>query len=470
MGGTARLTRENIFRHASVLGRQLLIYRKLLKEPVYAAFLEVLDCLSREEVEAEKLLSACQNFFWLLAEKSELYPGEIVGDPWKNYLLDQIILSDNVFTRKAALKDRTAMGPALIQAVQQDLRILQMVAGWGETSYREARALLAPAGRDDTLPNWSTFNPLSRHRPLGPAEKVRQRIKKELASVPDWDRTGLELLADYYAAHGSGVFGEFWAFRWVRGKDGGYLEGIANPDPIRLEDLVGYEKERAEVVQNTEKFLRGLPASNVLLYGARGTGKSSTVKGLLHSYGEQGLRLIELPKRYLRDYQEILKIIASQPQKFIIFLDDLSFEEEEIEYKELKGLLEGSLQAKPDNVLVYATSNRRHLVKEYFSDRELGPQEGKTQEVRQADTVQEKLSLAERFGLTVVFYTPDQEEYWAIVKELAAQRGITMEEEELRRQALKWALFQNGISGRTARQFVDYLYSELKLNAEAPAE
>ncbi|MGB9860103.1 MAG: DUF815 domain-containing protein, partial [Moorellaceae bacterium] len=122
------------------------------------------------------------------------------------------------------------------------------------------------------------------------------------------------------------------------------------------------------------------------------------------------------------------------------------------------------------NVLVYATSNRRHLVKEYFSDRELGPQEGKTQEVRQADTVQEKLSLAERFGLTVVFYTPDQEEYWAIVKELAAQRGITMEEEELRRQALKWALFQNGISGRTAKQFVDYLYSELKLHAEAPAE
>lgn len=458
------MAKEDIFGYASARGKQLIIYREMVKEPVYAAFLDLLGCLSRQEVKPERLLSACQNFFLLLAEKSELYPGEMVGDPWQNYLLDQIILTENVFTRKAALKDRAAIGPALVQAVQQDLRILRMLAGLGQASYQEARARLARTGWEEALPNWAEFTPLTQHRPLGPAEKARQRLKRNLADIQDWDRSGLELLANHYAAYGSGLFGKFWAFRWVRGKEGGYLEGIAFPDPIRLEDLVGYESERAEVVRNTEKFLRGLPASNVLLYGARGTGKSSTVKGLIHAYGEQGLRLIELPKRYLRDYQEILKIIAPQPQKFIIFLDDLSFEEDEIEYKELKGLLEGSLQAKPDNVLVYATSNRRHLVKEYFSDRELGHQDGRTREVRQADTLQEKLSLAERFGLTVIFYSPDQEEYVAIVKELAAKRGINMDEKELRQQALKWALFQNGISGRTAKQFVDYLYSELRLN------
>jgi hypothetical protein len=221
------------------------------------------------------------------------------------------------------------------------------------------------------------------------------------------------------------------------------------------QELLGFLNQ---VVHNTEKFLRGLPAVNILLYGARGTGKSSTVKALLHAYGSRGLRLIELPKKYLGDYQEILKILATRPQKFIIFIDDLSFEEDEVEYKELKGLLEGSLQVRPANVLVYATSNRRHLVKEFFADR--APNAGG--EVRLQDTVQEKLSLAERFGLTVIFPSPDQEQYLAIVGELARKAGLQIAPAELRRRALQWALYQNGTSGRTARQFVDYLRGELE--------
>lgn len=457
------MSTKDIFSSASIQGKQLLIYQDITRDPVYTAFLKLLSCLSVQDIESERLFASYQRFFSLLAEKSELYPGEMAGDPWKNHLLEKIILAENVFTRKAALKAFSSMGGALLKAVRQDLSILQTLAGLGEAAYKEVQRKLAHKGWKIILPYWAEFIPLSQHRPLGPAEKTRQRIKKELASLPDWDRTGLELLASYYATYGSGLFGQFWAFRWVRDKEGGYLEGIPDPDPIRLEDLVGYERERAEVIQNTEKFLQGLPASNVLLYGARGTGKSSTVKGLLHAYGERGLRLIELPKRYLQDYPEILKIIAYQPQKFIIFLDDLSFEEDEVEYKELKGLLEGSLQAKPENVLIYATSNRRHLVKEYFSDRELGRQDNRAQEVRQADTLQEKLSLAERFGLTVIFYSPDQEEYLAIVKELATKRGLEIDEKELRQHALRWALYQNGFSGRTAKQFVDYLYSSLKL-------
>ncbi|NLW06503.1 MAG: ATP-binding protein, partial [Clostridia bacterium] len=441
----------------------------LMQDPVYKSFLCLLQHLSSEIVDPEQLAAACRDLFFHLAEKSELYRGEIVGDPWHNHLLDRIVAADNVFSRKAGLNEYRNMGPALLQAVQYDLRVLQRLAALGETAYQEAKERLQQAGYQAELPQWPGFTPLAPSPSPGAAAEARQQLKRELAACRDWDRAGLELLAGFYAAHGAGFFGSFRAFRWVHSKDGGYLKGIANPDPVRLQDLVGYEQERAAVVQNTEKFLHGLPASNVLLYGARGTGKSSTVKGLVAAYGDRGLRLVELPKRYLSDYQEILQLVESRPQKFIIFLDDISFEEDEVEYKELKGLLEGSLQARPDNVLVYATSNRRHLVKEYFSDREQS-KTWQSREVRQTDTLQEKLSLAERFGLTVIFYSPDQEEYLAIVRELAGRYGLNMDEQELRQQALRWALYQNGTSGRTARQFVDYLYGEINFKNISPAK
>ncbi|MDN5362351.1 MAG: uncharacterized protein PWP70_1398 [Moorella sp. (in: firmicutes)] len=348
--------------------------------------------------------------------------------------------------------------------------------GNSSCDYAEVPVTVPAAG---AIPDWTQLQPLDPVLPpaplsqelkektgtvpgptknaLQPAAIPRRKVKERLLATADWGQEGLELLADYYYTHGAGLYGAYRAFRWEHGPQGGRLAGIADPDPITLADLIGYEDERSQVVHNTERFLRGLPACNVLLYGARGTGKSSTVKALLNAYGDRGLRLIELPRRYLRDYPEILKAVAGRPQKFIIFIDDLSFEEDEVDYKELKGLLEGSLQVRPANVLVYATSNRRHLVKESFADRTFNPAGG---EVRLQDTVQEKLSLAERFGLTVIFPSPDQEEYLTIVRELARKAGLEMEAAELRRRALQWALYQNGASGRTARQFVDYLLGE----------
>ncbi|WP_406677204.1 ATP-binding protein [Moorella sp. ACPs] len=461
----------------------LLIYQDLPSDPVIAAFLEVCRLLGEGEesdrkatgnetdkqAPGGKLAAACRRFFRLLAGYTELYQGPFTGDPWQNYLLDRVIEAENTFTLKAGQQRWNDMGAALKDAVRQDLRSLQALAGLGPAAYGAALLALqkpspgpahasrVPVHNGCFIPDWTQLQPLNPDQPLQPPEAARREIKEKLLAAGDWGQDGIKLLADYYHTCGAGIFGACWAFRWERGPAGGRLVCIDHPDPITLADLVGYEAERQEVIHNTEKFLCGLPAVNLLLYGARGTGKSSTVKALLHAYGSRGLRLIELPKKYLGDYQEILKILAPRPQKFIIFIDDLSFEEDEVEYKELKGLLEGSLQARPANVLVYATSNRRHLVKEFFADRTPNA----AGEVRLQDTVQEKLSLAERFGLTVIFPSPDQEQYLTIVSELARKASLQMEPAELRRRALQWALYQNGASGRTARQFVDYLRGEL---------
>ena len=275
-----------------------------------------------------------------------------------------------------------------------------------------------------------------------------------LSRSSDWGPC-LSDLALYYREAGAGLYGRYRAFHWSGAA--GRLEGIDEPDPIRLEELIGYQDQRQQVVDNTERFLGGFPANNLLLYGDRGTGKSSTVKALLNQYGGRGLRLVEVPKSSLGDFPQIITLLRQQPQRFIIFVDDLSFEESEVEYKELKAVLEGGLASRPANVLIYATSNRRHLVKERFSDREMGD------ELHNNDTVQEKLSLADRFGVTVFFTTPDRELYLRIVREMAKHKGLKLAEGELERRALLWSYWQNGLSGRTARQFIDNLSGELQI-------
>ncbi|MDK2821482.1 MAG: uncharacterized protein PWP31_1447 [Clostridia bacterium] len=451
-----RSTCERIFKQSN----ELLIYKNITLDPLVSSFLKIIEILGSKEFNPDELTTFCRDFFSQLAEKTELNQEEIVGNPWQNYLLEQIINSENTFTIKAANHGYEHIGKALKEAVGQDLAFLKYLAGLSQQVYETATNVLEEYKTNlnpfYSIPNWSELAPIETPSTNSLIKKARHNLKEKLLETDNWGKEGVKLLADYYHAYGAGIFGSYWAFRWEQTANGRALEGIGNPDPISFSDLIGYETERNEVINNTEKFLMGLPAVNVLLYGARGTGKSSTVKALLNAYGAQGLRIIELPKRYLSDYQQILRIIAPQPQKFIIFIDDLSFEEDELEYKELKALLEGSLQPKPKNVLVYATSNQRHLIKEYFSDRKAA----NNNEVRMGDTVQEKLSLAERFGLTVIFPSPDQEQYLTIVQELAKKENIKIEPDELRRQALQWALYQNGTSGRTARQFVDYLYGE----------
>jgi hypothetical protein len=263
----------------------------------------------------------------------------------------------------------------------------------------------------------------------------------------------LPALAHHYRCHGVGVLARYGALGW----QGGQLRGIAHPDPIRLEQLAAYDRPRQQLIQNTEALLRGYRALNVLLYGSRGTGKSSLVKALLNQYRHQGLRLVEVPKVDLVALPQILETLRPAPQKFIIFVDDLSFEEDDEGFKALKVVLEGGVTARPDHVVVYATSNRRHLVREYFSDR---PRPSDQDEVQAWDTVQEKLSFSDRFGLTLTFEPPDQPTYLAIVHHLAGQAGLPLEPEDLEAQALRWATQHNGRSGRTARQFIDWLRAQ----------
>ncbi|HHX94408.1 MAG TPA: ATP-binding protein, partial [Clostridia bacterium] len=251
------------------------------------------------------------------------------------------------------------------------------------------------------------------------------------------------------------------AFRWVPGKG---LVGIASPDPVKLEDLIRYERQREEVVANTRRFVQGYPANNVLLYGDRGTGKSSTVKGLIHKLGREGLRLVEVSREGFKDFPEIMAILEERPQRFIIFIDDLSFEEYETEYKSLKAVMEGGIQSQPENVLIYATSNRKHLVKETFGDR-TGPGGGGV-EVHPGDGKEEKISLADRFGLVVTFLRPDQKTYLDIVKGLAEKEGIAFEGEELESLALKWEMLHNGRSGRTARQFIQDILGRMHMGED----
>ena len=220
---------------------------------------------------------------------------------------------------------------------------------------------------------------------------------------------------------------------------------------MRLAGLISYEREREPLILNTERFLAGLPAHHALLYGPPGTGKSSTVKAVLNEYADEGLRLVEVKKEDLGALASVLGILRGRGPRFVLFVDDLSFEEHEVEYKALKALLEGSVEEPPENVRVYATSNRRNLIRETFSDREDGD------DVHAHDTMQEKLSLAARFGLRLTFPSPNQTRYLEIVAGLAKDRGLEIPEETLRERALLWDRWHAGRSGRTARQFVDEL-------------
>jgi hypothetical protein len=252
------------------------------------------------------------------------------------------------------------------------------------------------------------------------------------------------------------LFSEYRAFAWREGQ----LASISHPDRITLKELVCCDWQRDALVKNTEFLLAGYPALHVLLYGSRGSGKSSLVKSLLNEFGSRNLRLIEVSKSDLQDLPLIVEQLRGVPQKFIIFVDDLSFEEDDDAFKALKVVLEGNVTARSQNVAVYATSNRRHLIREFFDDRPR-PRDG--DEVHAWDTVQEKLSFSDRFGLTLTFEPADQNTYLTIVRHLAELAEIKLPPEDLEHRAKQWATRHNGRSGRTARQFVDFLKADLAI-------
>ncbi|MCI8296602.1 MAG: ATP-binding protein [Lachnospiraceae bacterium] len=297
-------------------------------------------------------------------------------------------------------------------------------------------------------------------------KRIRDRIVELAASLEraeDAEHFQAEVV-QFYKEFGVGKFGLNKAFRILEKEEGGYLAGqggtricriepITSIEHIALEDLVGYELQKKKLVENTEAFIEGRQANNCLLYGDAGTGKSSCIKAILNQYYDRGLRMIEVYKHQFKTLSDVLEQVKDRNYKFIIYMDDLSFEETELEYKYLKAIIEGGLGKKPSNVLIYATSNRRHLIRESFRDKK----QLSDDDIHANDTVQEKLSLVARFGITIYFGAPEPKEFKKIVQVLAAREEIAMEEEELLLKAHQWELSHGGPSGRTAAQFITYL-------------
>jgi uncharacterized protein len=436
---------------ARAAAASLCVLRSVLDDEAGRLWLELVEMLAARSPDRSRLAAAYGRWFVLLAAEVELASAPLVGDPWQHHLVTRLLEDENPFSLKAERAGIAAMGPALLAQVRVDLNALQRCYRLGGAPLARGvarRTRLRPAA-------WDGFRPLS----ASPAGATRLRLMQRLAAARDWGALAEEIAA-HFAAHGAGLFGGARAFRWVPAPGGGHLQGVMEPDPIRLNDLIGYETERQPVVENTRQFVAGLPANNVLLYGDRGTGKSSTVKALLNEFSPEGLRLIEVAKEDLADYLRILTLLRGRRGRFILFVDDLSFEEHETQYKALKAALEGSLETRPENVVLYATSNRRRLVREKFSDR-TGP--ALDDDVHVEETTQEKLSLADRFGIHAPFLIPDPDRYLAIAEALAAREGVALRPEEVRRRALLWSEWHNGHSCRTARQFVDALRGEITL-------
>lgn len=286
-------------------------------------------------------------------------------------------------------------------------------------------------------------------------KRVRDRINELTVSLEQsGDATEYyRHVSRFYKENGVGKFGLHKAFRVVKQESGRpQIVPITSVEHIYLNDLVGYELQKKKLTDNTEAFVEGRKANNVLLFGDSGTGKSSSIKAILNEYYDKGLRMIEVYKHQFDCLSEIIETVKDRNYKFIIYMDDLSFEDFEIEYKYLKAIIEGGLGKKPDNVLIYATSNRRHLVRETFSDKE-----DRAEDLHTSDTVQEKLSLVARFGVSIYYIAPNKKEFQNIVRTLAERYHIHMPEEKLFLEANKWELSHGGLSGRTAQQFINYL-------------
>ena len=285
------------------------------------------------------------------------------------------------------------------------------------------------------------------------SEKV-QALSEKLEQAKD-EKDFFDIVTGFYKEYGVGMFGLNKAFR-IQDRNDGEIRflPINNMDKVMLDDLIGYEIQKQKLVDNTEAFVKGKKANNVLLFGDSGTGKSTSIKAIVNEYYDQGLRMIEIYKHQFKDLSNVIARIKNRNYRFIIYMDDLSFEEFEIEYKFLKAVIEGGVETKPDNILIYATSNRRHLIKENWSDRD---DVESSNGMHRSDTMEEKLSLVHRFGVTINYSKPTQKEYFNIVIQLARRNGIHMSDQDLCAEANKWELSHGGISGRTAQQFINYL-------------
>jgi hypothetical protein len=452
---------RSVLRKARFAAGALVVYKAMKQDGLVAELCQMLEHMDSERSDLFRIIDLYSSAGYRLFSE---------GTGLRGYIIDKLLHTENPFSRAAEAEGAKCLTGKMAGAVVNDLGQLQILASIRSEWIRDFMLYLCK--EDEGIQEAVMKLPLWPDEPdkddantsTGMNDAIASevdRIMELLLNSESWpDCAGA--LARFHNHCGSGIFSKYRAFVWKNGT----FAGVESPDPVRFSDLISYELEREDVIQNTLHFLDGRPANNILLYGDRGTGKSTTVKALINEYHGRGLRMIEVPKGQLADFPLIIRQLTGRKLKFILFVDDLAFEDNEENYTALKAALEGSLESKPDNVLIYATSNRKHLIKERFSDR-AGLASGNTDdEVRAADTMQEKLSLSDRFGMTVVFSSPDKRRYLEIVEGIAEKRDLHADGEYIQREALKWEMQYNGRSPRTARQFVDWLEGQLAADPE----
>ena len=416
---------------------ELIVYKDFGQEKLLYDMVRLMEHYAEEKERA--LLYGCMNSLLELAASHGFY-----GNLWHCYLANLLVNNENSYSM--ACEIRGNVEGTINQAVLHDICIFKELYDYDFTDMMkvlqvpEFSMVLSYTGASLGSKVYNT--------------RIRDRIchLAKQFNADDTPEAMKDTLTEFYKDYGVGKFGLHKAFRVRHGENGAVIEPILNIAHVHLDDLVGYEIPKKKLIDNTEAFVNGKRANNCLLFGDAGTGKSSSVKAIANQYYDKGLRIIEIYKHQFQDLNDVISQVKNRNYKFIIYMDDLSFEDFEIEYKYLKAVIEGGLEKKPENVLIYATSNRRHLVREKFSDKE-----DRRDDLHAGDTVQEKLSLVSRFGVTIFFCAPDKKQFEQIVKILAQRSNITMKEEELLLEANKWELAHGGLSGRTAQQFVDYL-------------
>lgn len=364
---------------------------------------------------------------------------------WHNYLTYLLITSENPFTITC---EKTGAGNGSVNYfARNDFQAFLDLFHFDFTRIEQNLGI-------------DCFSRISDYRAIGKkefmynknvSEKV-QKLSRELETAQN-EYQFFDIVTGFYRDYGVGMFGLNKAFRIQPDAGGVTFLPINNMDTVMLDDLIGYELQKKQLVENTAAFVQGRGANNVLLYGDSGTGKSTSIKAIVNEFYSQGLRMIEIYKHQFKDLSQVIARIKNRNYKFIIYMDDLSFEDFETEYKFLKAVIEGGVETRPDNILIYATSNRRHLIKETWNDRndmEISP------EIHHSDTVEEKLSLASRFGCSICYSKPNKKQFNEIVLGLAHKHQIPMSDEELLAEANKWEIRHGGISGRTAQQFINY--------------
>lgn len=426
-----------------------ILYRNFEQGEILEAMTELM-----EDITHPKVLSGREDQYFDCIHRMVEMAGSygFSGNLWHNYLTFLLVNNENAFSTACEI-----VGPvegSINALAAHDFAIFKELFDFDFSRFEERY----PSLDVRLITDYHNINEGSKMF----NKRIRDRIC-QLALRLGRAADAREFMADmvqFYKEFGVGKLGLHKAFRVDGSVSPARIVPITNIAHVQLEDLVGYETAKKKLIENTEAFVEGRPANNCLLFGDAGTGKSSSIKGILNRYYEKGLRIIEVYKHQFKDLNDVIAQIKNRNYRFIIYMDDLSFEEFEIEYKYLKAVIEGGLERKPDNILIYATSNRRHLVREQFSDKE-----GRRDDLHSSDTVQEKLSLVYRFGVTIFFSAPDKKQFQNIVRVLAERYGVTMPEEELLLEANRWELNHGGLSGRTAQQFIDYLLGKEKQDA-----